>query len=275
MAAYIGGSDGIASDVKIYSSYIWGTPTEELDWLLDNGVNIINMSYGDANPTGYYESDSAYCDMIVGNYKITMVGAVGNYGNGSRLVANPALAYNVIGVGAGNDCGYPESYSSYIEYSGGPKPTILAEGSGVSLSEPGYYNSGTSVSCAIVSGLIALLMEEFSVLKTRPELVMSALVSGAYQNPGAILGPNGFTNSGGAGLVRYDVFRTNMTSYLYMQTSLGVLQTFIYSKTMFLSSNEIFKVCLAWNAYTNGTVESLNITNYDLYLYDEAQSPCS
>ena len=269
MAAYIGGVDGVASNVKIYSSYLWGTPTEEIDWLLDNGVNVINMSYGDVEPTGYYESDSAYCDMIVNQYKITMVGAVGNVGGSTKLVSNPALAYNVIGVGSGNEEGYPDYFSSYIEHSGGPKPTILAKGSSVALRSLGVGNSGTSVSCAIVTGIIALLMEEFTELKTRPELVFSSLVSGAYQSSDMILMDNGLNEGTGAGLIRYDGFRFAIRGYEYLSTNIGVLQTVIYTRTMELSANEIFKVCLAWTAYTNGSVSSLKLTNYDLYLYDE------
>lgn len=268
MAGYIAGSDGIASDAKIYSSYLWGSPSEEIDWLLDNGVHIINMSYGDANPTGEYASDSAYIDMIVNNYKITMVGAVGNVGASSALVSNPALAYNVIGVGSGNNGGYPEQYSSYIEYSGGPKPTLMALGTGLCMASLGGGNSGTSVACAVVSGIIALLMEEYPILKERPELVISTLVASAYQPEEAILMPNGLTNSGGAGLIRYDQFHHAYIDNSYISTNIGVLQTFIFSKTMFLSQNEMHKFCIAWTAYTNGSTSSLNLTNYDLYLYD-------
>lgn len=268
MAGYIAGSDGIASDAEIYSSYLWGSPSEEIDWLLDNGVHIINMSYGDANPTGEYESDSAYIDMIVNNYKITMVGAVGNVGTSSALVSNPSLAYNVIGVGSGNSGGYPEQFSSYIEYSGGPKPTLMAYGSGVSLPSISAFNSGTSVSCAVVSGIVALLMEEYPILKERPELVISTLVASAYQPSNAILESNGLNDQGGAGLIRYDQFHHAYIGNEYISTNIGVLQTFIFSKTMFLSQNEMHKFCIAWTAYTNGSTSSLKLTNYDLYLYD-------
>lgn len=268
MAGYIAGSDGIASDAEIYSSYLWGSPSEEIDWLLDNGVHIINMSYGDANPTGEYASDSAYIDMIVNNYKITMVGAVGNYGQSSQLVANPGLAYNVIGVGSGTSGGYPEQFSSYIEYSGGPKPTLMAYGSGISLPSISAFNSGTSVSCAVVSGIIALLMEEYPILKQRPELVISTLVASAYQPEGAVVLDNGLSEVAGAGLIRYDQFHHAYIDNSYISTNIGVLQTFIFSKTMFLSQNEMHKFCIAWTAYTNGSTSSLKLTNYDLYLYD-------
>ena len=268
MAGYIAGSDGIASDAEIYSSYLWGSPSEEIDWLLDNGVHIINMSYGDANPTGEYASDSAYIDMIVNNYKITMVGAAGNVGASSALVSNPALAYNVIGVGSGTNGGYPDTYSSYIEYSGGPKPTLLAKGNGVALASLGGGNAGTSVSCAVVSGIIALLMEEYPILKQRPELVISTLVASAYQPEGAVVLDNGLSEVAGAGLIRYDQFHHAYIDNSYISTNIGVLQTFIFSKTMFLSQNEMHKFCIAWTAYTNGSTSSLKLTNYDLYLYD-------
>lgn len=268
MAGYIAGIDGIAREAKIYSSFAYGTLSEEFDWLMDKGVHVINMSYGDANPTGYYGSDAAYCDYIVNTYKVTMVGAVGNFGNSSQLVGNPALGYNVIGVGSGNDGGYPTTYSSYIEHSGGPKPTVLAYDNGIRLPSIGAYNSGTSVACAVVTGLIALLMQEYPVLKQSPELVMSTLVTSAYQPSDAILMSNGLTNSGGAGLVRYDQFHHAIVDYAYFMTNIGVMQTFIYNKNLCLSGGEVFKVGLAWTAYTNGTPSNVSLTNYDLYLYD-------
>ena len=268
MAAYIAGSDGIASQAKIYSSYLWGSPTEELDWLIDNGVNIINMSFGEINPTGNYSSDSAYFDLMVNAYKVTLVSSVGNMGTSNALVCNPALAYNVIGVGAATINGIPENFSSYIEYSGGPKPTIMALGNTILLNSLGVGNTGTSVSCAIVSGIIALLMQQYPELKQYPELVISALVSSAYQNPYASLMANGLTNSGGAGLIRYDQFHDAMIDYEYITANIGVLLTFILSKNVTLTAGETFKACLAWTSYTNGSISSLKVSNYDLYLYD-------
>ena len=61
---------------------------EEIDWLLDKGCSVINMSYGDVTPDGNYSEKSSYCDKIANNYKTTFVGSVGNV---DGYVCNPAL----------------------------------------------------------------------------------------------------------------------------------------------------------------------------------------
>ena len=268
MAAYIAGNEGVAPDAKIYSAYVWGTLSAEMDWFIQQGVNIINMSYGDANPTGQYASDSAYCDYIVNTYKITLVGAVGNTGNDSGLVSNPALGYNVIGVGSCFENGMPEFYSSYVEYSGGPKPTIMAAGSGVVLFDLVALNTGTSVSCALVTGLIALLMEQFHYLKTSPDQVMSTMICSSYQDDGYTPMANGLDNYGGAGMFRYDSFQDTYYNYSYLLNLNGRTGTFIHAEEVTLTEGTMFKTSLAWLAYANGTVSSTKYTNYDLYMYN-------
>lgn len=268
IAAYIAGSEGVAPEALIYSSYLLGTPNEEIEWMLDNDVNIINMSYGDAEPTGYYESDSAYCDYIVNTYKITMVGAVGNFGNSSNLVGNPSLGYNVIGVGSCTTGGVPDLFSSYIEHSGGPKPTIMSIGYCVALYDIWTMNSGTSVSCAIVSGIIALWMEQFPYLKTSPDQVMSTMVCSAYQDPDSIDMDNGLNDCNGAGMIRYDSFVDTYLNYSYLMNYNGRTNTFIHTETVTLTEGTEFKTSLAWLVYANGTVEKTRFTNYDLYLFD-------
>ena len=46
MASCIAGAEGIARNASIYSVESFGDPTGELDWLIDQGVNVINCSYG-------------------------------------------------------------------------------------------------------------------------------------------------------------------------------------------------------------------------------------
>lgn len=268
MAAYIAGSEGIAPDAEIYSSYIWGTPSEELDWFLDNGVQLVNMSYGDASPTGVYASDSAYCDYIVNTYYITLVAAVGNTGNTNGYVSNPALGYNVIGVGACTENYEPELFSSYLEVSGPPKPLIMAEGYGVSLFDINIYNSGTSVSCAIVTGLIALLMEEYPLLQISPDQTMAQMIATSYQLPNAILMNNGLNEAAGGGVFRYDKFSEGLSDYNFIENPAGLAGNIIHSESIELTEGSLFKISLAWLAYANGNVERTKFTNYDLYLED-------
>lgn len=268
MAAYIAGSEGVAPGALIYSSYVWGTLTEEMEWFIEQGVNIINMSYGDANPTGEYASDSAYCDYIVNNYKITLVGAVGNTGASNAFVSNPALGYNVIGVGSCTEGAGRDTFSSYIENSGGQKPTIMAVGTHVCLFDIVALNTGTSVSCAIVTGLIALLMEQFPYLKTSPNQTVATMVCSAYQTEYIIPLASGLSDQMGAGVFRYDAFVENYLNYTYLMNYNGRSNTIIHTETVTLTEGTTFKTSLAWLAYANGTVTTTRYTNYDLYLCD-------
>ena len=69
-------------DAKLLSVELSGNAVSEIDWMLDRNVNVINLSYGNDNPTGNYDSNSAYMDYIVNTYKVTIVAAVGNNGEG-------------------------------------------------------------------------------------------------------------------------------------------------------------------------------------------------
>ena len=49
MASVIAGRIGIAKDAMIYSAQAFDTPNNEVDWMIENGVDIINCSYATSN----------------------------------------------------------------------------------------------------------------------------------------------------------------------------------------------------------------------------------
>ena len=59
MASIIGGSYGIASGAEMYAVELYLSPTQEIDWLLDNDVDVVNCSYGYTNSRGTYSDLSA------------------------------------------------------------------------------------------------------------------------------------------------------------------------------------------------------------------------
>ena len=61
MAQAIAGSTGIAPGVRLLSAYLTGLISEEIDWMLENEVDIINMSCED-DMRGSYSITSAYAD---------------------------------------------------------------------------------------------------------------------------------------------------------------------------------------------------------------------
>lgn len=269
MAGYIAGSGGVAKDASILSACLYGVMDEEIEWMLDNDVDIINMSFGDSVATGIYSSDSAYADYIVNQYKVTIVAAVGNEGEGTALVANPALGYNVISLGAANNGVIRSPYSSYIEAEdSAPKPTLVLVGSYVANIPLDVMYSGTSVSAACASGIIALLMEQHPNLKTNPEKLQALLCSSARMHPDAILLENGFNEPTGAGMIHYENFNTQYADAYSIMNYNGRSGSIIHTRTVNLTGGTRFKCSIAWTAYATGDISRTKFTNYNLYLKD-------
>lgn len=216
MASIIAGKIGIAKDAMIYSAQAFDTPDNEVDWLIENGVDIINCSYATSNANGYYDSESAYMDYVVYTYGITVVACAGNTGG---YVTNPGLGNNVITVGAANfSMNGVADFSAHNNQQLRTKPTVIAPGSSIDLSRNEYYDSeiwgglwyatGTSAATAFTTGIIALLMQQFSYLKRKPQRIKSILATTATNLEGyTIKGFNGLYLSQGAGMINYQNFR--------------------------------------------------------------------
>lgn len=211
MASIIAGKIGIAKDAMIYSAQAFDTPDNEVDWLIENGVDIINCSYATSNANGYYDSESAYMDYVVYTYGITVVACAGNTGG---YVTNPGLGNNVITVGAANfRCNGVADFSANDTQELRTKPTVVAPGTSINLYAPElwdqiWFATGTSAATAFTTGIIALLMQEFSYLKRKPQRIKSILTTTATNLEGyTIKGFNGLYLSQGAGMINYQNFR--------------------------------------------------------------------
>lgn len=267
VASIIAGTGGIAPDATILSVELSGTPNSEIDWLLDHSVHIVNMSYGDSNPNGKYASDSAYMDYICFNYFVTFIGAAGNEGVDGN-VGNPGLGYNVITTGA---C-YFASNNSICNFSSaqvvsGPdaKPTIVAPGHQVTITNfSGGYN-GTSYSAAFVSGCVALLMEYNAQLKTCPQKVMALITANAIPASGSSYA-NGFSDYTGAGEFNFDNIIDNFNNASIITNSSTTLTW--TTNHVAIPAGQTVRVSLAWLAYSTGSTSSLKLTNYSLKVKD-------
>lgn len=211
MASIIAGKIGIAKDAMIYSAQAFDTPDNEVDWLIENGVDIINCSYATSNANGYYDSESAYMDYVVYTYGITVVACAGNTGG---YVTNPGLGNNVITVGSTNfSCTSVADFSANDTQELRTKPTVIAPGTSINLYAPElwdqvWFATGTSAATAFTTGIIALLMQEFSYLKRKPQRIKSILTTTATNLEGyTIKGFNGLYLSQGAGMINYQNFR--------------------------------------------------------------------
>ena len=272
VASVIGGNSGVAKGARILSVQLAGGASEEIDWMLDRNVNIINLSYGDTNATGVYSSQSAYMDYVVRVNFVTIVAAAGNYGNDVKFVANPGIGYNVITVGATNPTGtYREGYSSYLVMQGPSKPNVVAP-SGFRVSNYSINLTGTSFSSPLVAGSIALLMETYPELKVYPEKVMALVASSAkFMSGHAFSGIEGYNSEVGAGLFDYTESYENIGStYSYVNTS-GT--SGIYKEVfMYVESGKTVKASLAWLLNSNNST-TVKLTDYDLRLFDPSGRP--
>lgn len=268
-ANIIGGTNGLAPECLMYSAQLTGTPVDEFDWFLDNGVHIVNMSYGEANPTGYYNNDTAYIDAIVNTYGITCIAAAGNEGETCAYVNNPALGYNILGIGqCDNDNATRMLASSYLEETGPEKPNIMCRGLVYIPSLRETY-TGTSCSSAIVSGVSALLMEKYPDFKLFPERLFSVLCAtndSLNANEGATY--NGLRDISGVGgcLDPLQAYQNIINEEHLFFTTNEYAGEAIY---LDLERGDRLKVSAWWRAYADGNIANTAHTDYDLILYDE------
>lgn len=272
VASIIGGKNGIAPNAKLLSVQADGTLNSEVDWLISQGVNVINMSFGDEVGNGLYSSRAAYVDYVVRTYFISVVAAAGNDGHTTAYVNDPAIGYNVITVGATSASGYElEEYSSYVERTGSHKPTLVAPSSFI---VPGYdkVSSGTSFSAPMVTGAVALFMEKYPDLKSYPEKVISMLTATAKAvNGNASKLSSGLNDKVGAG--RLD-FIDAINSYTSTETYFNTTGTSGTYKTieLYMRFNTKLKASLAWIIYSTGSTTA-QFTDYDIRLFDPMGRP--
>ena len=250
-------------DAKLLSVEIFGNAVSEIDWMLDRNVNVINLSYGDETPTGNYDSDSAYMDYIINTYKVTIVAAVGNEGLMSGNVANPALGYNVIGVGA---CGlnntFATSFSSYKVNNGPDKPNIVAPGLNIEITPFGILN-GSSLSSPIVASCVALLMEERTDLTIHPEYVLALMMNnGDRSDEGNTMGLDEYVGGGRINFESMMTYINNIIPITNNSDSVYLTRTF----NVVLLHNQTIRATAAWLSKANGNANGTSCTDYDLAL---------
>ena len=264
MAGIIAGNNSIAPKCKILSVELFGNPVSEIDWLLNRNVNVINMSYGEGNPSGNYNSSSAYMDYIVSTYKVTIVAASGNE---PQNVTNPGLGYNVITVGActSQDI-YATSFSGFNVNSGPRKPTIVAPGYEIGI--PYFYDksSGTSLSAAITTGCIALLMQKDELYKINPQRAIAAVAGNAKRPVGNNMGTD-LNNYIGAGALNFkNILDFDVQNYLI--TIDDSTKTKTYKDILLCSKDRVIRVAVSWLAKATGKESETTFSNYDVHIID-------
>ena len=185
------------SETEVEEDY-W---VEGIEWAESQGADIASSSLGyidwytQADMDGNTAVTTIAADIAVG-LGLIVVSSAGNEGysaDHNTLIA-PADGDNVIAVGAVTSEGVRSSFSSVGPSADGRiKPDVAAMGSGVLVASrydsTGYsYSNGTSFSCPLTSGAIALLLNAYPQLT--PEQVYDAITSTASQSssPDNLLG---------------------------------------------------------------------------------------
>ncbi len=258
-AIMVGKDTGIAKGFQhLYctASSTLGGLYSNVEWLLDQGVNVINFSFHNGANTSYSD-DANWLDHIAYNHSVHCVIASGN--DGPDKVSDLGMAYNVITVGAiddNNTVGCTDDNRMYeliiedgetVEMStaynrtklGANKPDISAPG--VSIDIPNTTltdNTGTSFAAPHVSGIVAMLCSYEPVLLTKQALMKSILLTSvSNQNH------------------RYDTTDVNISSY--RQYGGGIVNAY-NAKCLIDSGNYVNSSITAsqtYKTYSIGTVQ--------------------
>jgi hypothetical protein len=253
---WIGGSCGG------YSDQLKSRLNAAADW----GATVFNNSWG--YPNCNFVSDlNKFVDDMVANRSRSVVFAAGNRGSYSdHCVTSPALAYNVIAVGASDDkntLGWPDDtvadYSSYADptttHNDREEPDVMAPGTNfqsTTNADPwiGDIGSGTSYAAPIATGVIAQLMEQAPALLIHPAAVRAILMATAVHN---IEGDARLSDKDGVGQIDSH-FATKVLQGVdgqYMATTCGADSPSTSEYTVSLVAGRPTRIVLTWDVDPN------------------------
>lgn len=294
-----GTDDGLVPNAQLYCCFAEDQSENyaAIEWLIGEGVNIINMSKGSGVYDGHYDEFSAWVDHVAVQHDVHVVKSAGNYhteSNPNSYITSPGMAYNVITVGNLNPSGsatvsnfiiapsscYRES-SSYQD-SRPEKPNLVAPGIDI------LSSGGTSVAAPQVTGVIAQLCSLNSTLKVKQAAVGAILMASAAEKVDAV--GNGAPGDSFAESVRVTTQISNKegAGILDARWARGIVyynayQTYTIDKTQFpftktvtidASSNSLTRVAIFWlqrntvSNHSSGSVDEQSLTDLDISLYD-------
>src|SRR5215207_3536717 len=206
----VAGAGGVTSLVRVLMALDWVRRNRSSNGL---DIRVLNLSFGVDARRSYVREPLAYAAEQLWNRGVTVVAAAGNKADGTGSLDLPAADPFLIAVGA-TDTRTEDTVAEFSSRDAVRPPDVVAPGAGViSLRVPGstldeefpaarigtgfFRGSGTSQAAAVVSGLVARLLEARPELT--PDQVKSLLKSGAVDLPADV-------SADGAG--RVDLSRT-------------------------------------------------------------------
>ena len=277
----VGVEDGIVPEADLYCTTL-DRPGEwqaGIEWLLSQGVNVINISCAIGGPSSGYGFASMWLDHIALQHSVHIVIAVGNVrpqtGCPETVITQGAYAYNVIAVGGVNaETNEVEAQSNYsaTRY----KPDLCAPATVDILygnTDSNHPNiqfvlpderwkvidnqrgivGGTSFAAPIVTAVVAQLCKQSNTLKLCQDLTKSLLLSSTkiseQTSNGGTLNTNVMCTKLGAGVLDVDNLQyvynygRYRNSYFSATTPAGEVYTRTFEVT---SSDNFIRVALAW-----------------------------
>jgi serine protease AprX len=170
-----------------------------IEWaVLDQKVQVINLSLGGTGSCDGTDALSVLCDEAVTQADVVICVAAGNSGPGSKTIGSPGCARYVITVGAANDNDQIATFSSRGPTADGRiKPDLVypgvdiiaAQAAGTRMGrvvEEGYVIAdGTSMATPHASGVAALMLEanpELTAEQVKNQMLAGAVDIGAAPN---------------------------------------------------------------------------------------------
>lgn len=284
MVAYIMvGKNGIVPNASLYSTTTdrSGGWMAGIEWLLSQGVNVINIS--NTLKDYYVQSygvDALWLDHVAIQHDVHVVIATGN--GGYNYLADAAFANNVISVGGLDDKNSltlsddtAVSSSSHMTF-GRYKPDICAPSVGIATPTPCGTNGGTSFAAPQVAAAVAQLCQQNALFKTRQDLVKSILLVGARHKETVSASGSGnniaMSRDFGAGMLDAKNARYVANSSRYRASTMTANVT-TFTQTFTVSSSDNFtRVSLAWlrnnrvstSPHQSGSVASSEIAKMTL-----------
>lgn len=178
------------------------------------GARALNLSFGREANRNVGSFDRFYDDIVQNGWRTVVVAAGNNnppFGSQTGNVGSPALAYNVITVGAFNDRGSPwvmSNFSSWRDpnssHGDREKPEVVAPGTNITMTSGLGLgaNSGTSFAAPMVTGVSALMMRQNGGLTVWPEAVKAIMMTTATTNIEGAARLSEFDGAGGVNAQR-------------------------------------------------------------------------